>query len=87
MLRHGNARELCLGLEVVTPAGEIWDGLSGLRKDNTGYDLRHLYIGSEGTLGVITAAVMKLQPQPAATRTALAACDSLEACVALPWCG
>jgi FAD/FMN-containing dehydrogenase len=83
VLRHGNARELCLGLEVVTPTGEIWDGLSGLRKDNTGYDLRHLYIGSEGTLGVITAAVMKLQPQPAATRTALAACDSLEACVAL----
>ncbi|MFM2342451.1 MAG: hypothetical protein RLZZ592_2104, partial [Pseudomonadota bacterium] len=83
VLRHGNARELCLGLEVVTPAGEIWDGLSGLRKDNTGYDLRHLYIGSEGTLGVITAAVMKLQPQPAATRTALAACDSLEDCVAL----
>ena len=77
VLRHGNARELCLGLEVVTPTGEIWDGLSGLRKDNTGYDLRHLYIGSEGTLGVITAAVMKLQPQPAATRTALAACDSL----------
>ncbi|MDQ5896249.1 MAG: hypothetical protein QG612_335 [Pseudomonadota bacterium] len=83
VLRHGNARELCLGLEVVTPAGEIWDGLSGLRKDNTGYDLRHVYIGSEGTLGVITAAVMKLQPQPAATRTALAACDSLEDCVAL----
>ena len=51
MLRYGNARELCLGLEVVTPRGEIWDGLVGLRKDNTGYDLRDLYIGSEGHAG------------------------------------
>jgi FAD/FMN-containing dehydrogenase len=83
VLRYGNARELCLGLEVVTPAGEVWDGLSGLRKDNTGYDLRHLYIGSEGTLGVITAAVMRLYPQPAASMTALAACDSVDQCVAL----
>ena len=83
VLRHGNARELCLGLEVVTPAGEIWDGLSGLRKDNTGYDLRHLYIGSEGTLGVITAAVMRLYPPPAATMTALATCESVAQCVAL----
>jgi FAD/FMN-containing dehydrogenase len=83
VLRYGNARELCLGLEVVTPQGEVWSGLSGLRKDNTGYDLRQLYIGSEGTLGIITAAVLRLQPQPAATMTALAACDSLQACVDL----
>ena len=70
VLRYGNTRELCLGLEVVTPQGEIWDGLSGLRKDNTGYDLRDLFIGSEGTLGIITAATMKLFPQPAAQLTA-----------------
>jgi len=83
VLRWGNARELCLGLEVVSAAGEVWDGLSGLRKDNTGYDLRDLFIGSEGTLGVITAATLKLAPQPAAVMTALAACSSLEACVKL----
>ena len=83
VLRWGNARELCLGLEVVTAAGEVWDGLSGLRKDNTGYDLRDLFIGSEGTLGVISAATLKLAPQPAAVMTALAACSSLEACVKL----
>lgn len=77
VLRYGNARELCLGLEVVTAGGEVWDGLGGLRKDNTGYDLRDLFIGSEGTLGVITAATLKLYPQPAATMTALAACASL----------
>ena len=59
VLRYGNARELCLGLEVVTPHGDLWDGLRALRKDNTGYDLRDLYIGSEGTLGVITAAVLE----------------------------
>lgn len=72
VLRYGNARELCLGLEVVTAQGEIWSGLRGLRKDNTGYDLRDLFIGSEGTLGIITAAVLKLYPQPAAIMTALA---------------
>ncbi|QAZ38133.1 hydroxyacid dehydrogenase [Methylibium sp. Pch-M] len=83
VLRYGNARELCLGLEVVTASGEIWDGLSGLRKDNTGYDLRDLYIGSEGTLGVITAATLKLHPQPAARCTALAACATLADAVAL----
>ena len=83
VLRFGNARDLCLGLEVVTPAGEIWDGLSGLRKDNTGYDLRGLFIGSEGTLGVITAATLKLFPLPATTVTALASCPSLEAAVEL----
>ncbi|HWV62690.1 MAG TPA: FAD-binding oxidoreductase, partial [Oxalicibacterium sp.] len=76
VLRYGNARELCLGLEVVTPQGEIWDGLRGLRKDNTGYDLRDLYVGAEGTLGIITAAVLKLFPLPKAQTTALAALAS-----------
>ncbi|NDC61180.1 MAG: FAD-binding oxidoreductase [Betaproteobacteria bacterium] len=83
VLRYGNARDLCLGLEVVTPQGEIWQGLSGLRKDNTGYDLRHLMIGSEGTLGVITAATMKLFPPPAAQRTAWACLPSVQAGVDL----
>ena len=83
VLRYGNARDLCLGLEVVTAAGEVWNGLSGLRKDNTGYDLRDLFIGSEGTLGIITAATLKLHPQPAARMTALASCESLGACCAL----
>ena len=83
VLRYGNARDLCLGLEVVTAQGEIWDGLSGLRKDNTGYDLRDLFIGSEGTLGIITAATLKLYPLPAATLTAWATVPSLEAATAL----
>ena len=83
VLRYGNARELCLGLEVVTVEGEVWNGLRGLRKDNTGYDLRDLFIGSEGTLGVITAATLKLHPQPAARTTALASLPSLEAAVSL----
>ncbi len=83
VLRYGNARELCLGLEVVTAGGEIWPGLSGLRKDNTGYDLRDLFIGSEGTLGIITAATLKLFPQPLAQVTALATCLTLDDCVAL----
>jgi FAD/FMN-containing dehydrogenase len=83
VVRYGNSRELCLGLEVVTAQGEVWEGLSGLRKDNTGYDLRDLFIGSEGTLGIITAATMKLYPQPAATLTAWAAVPSLEAAVRL----
>ena len=83
VLRYGNTRELCLGLEVVTAAGEVWNGLSGLRKDNTGYALRDLFIGSEGTLGVITAATLKLYPQPAARTTALAALPSLESAVGL----
>ncbi|WLI91048.1 FAD-binding oxidoreductase [Massilia sp. R2A-15] len=73
VLRYGNARELCLGLEVVTPHGELWSGLRGLRKDNTGYDLRDLFIGAEGTLGVITGAVLKLFPQPKGSMTALVA--------------
>jgi FAD/FMN-containing dehydrogenase len=72
VLRYGNARAQCLGLEVVTARGEIWQGLSSLRKDNTGYDLRDLFIGAEGTLGIITAASLQLHPQPAAQRTALA---------------
>ncbi len=83
VLRFGNARELCLGLEVVTAQGDVWSGLSGLRKDNTGYDLRDLMIGSEGTLGVITAATMKLHPLPAAQLTAFAACSDLTSCAAL----
>ena len=83
VVRYGNARELCLGLEVVTAQGEVWNGLSGLRKDNTGYDLRDLFVGSEGTLGVITAATMKLYPLPAAQLTAWAAVPSLEAAVQL----
>jgi FAD/FMN-containing dehydrogenase len=83
VLRFGNARDLCLGLEVVNAQGQVWDGLSGLRKDNTGYDLRHLMIGSEGTLGVITAATLKLFPPPAAQWTAWAAVPSVEAAVTL----
>ncbi|MEY3888271.1 MAG: hypothetical protein RL650_2363 [Pseudomonadota bacterium] len=83
VVRFGNTRELCLGLEVVTARGEIWHGLSGLRKDNTGYDLRNLLIGSEGTLGIITAACMKLYPKPAAQLTTWAAVPSMEAAVAL----
>ncbi len=83
VLCYGNARELCLGLEVVTAQGEIWQGLSGLRKDNTGYDLRDLFIGSEGTLGIITAATMKLYPMPAAQLTAWAAVPSMQHAVTL----
>ena len=69
VLRYGNTRELTLGLEVVLPSGEIWDGLRGLRKDNTGYDLKQLFIGAEGTLGIITAAVLKLFPLPKSQTT------------------
>ncbi|HEY4958748.1 MAG TPA: FAD-binding oxidoreductase [Caldimonas sp.] len=83
VLRYGNARELCLGLELVTAEGRIWDGLSGLRKDNTGYDLRDLVIGSEGTLAIITAAALKLHPRPAAVMTALASLPTLAAATAL----
>jgi FAD/FMN-containing dehydrogenase len=83
VLRYGNTRELCLGLEVVTAQGDIWHGLSGLRKDNTGYDLRNLLIGSEGTLGIITAATLKLFPLPAAQLTAWAAVPSMAAAVQL----
>ena len=73
VLRYGNARDLVLGLEVVLPDGRIWNGLRALRKDNTGYELKHLFIGAEGTLGVITAAVLKLFPLPQARGTALCA--------------
>jgi FAD/FMN-containing dehydrogenase len=83
VLRYGNARELCLGLEVVTAEGEVWKALSGLRKDNTGYDLRDLFIGSEGTLGVITAATLKLFPRPAAQAAAFVAVPTPEAAVQL----
>ncbi|MGQ0512483.1 MAG: FAD-binding oxidoreductase, partial [Betaproteobacteria bacterium] len=70
VLRFGNARDQVLGLEVVLPDGRVWNGLRSLRKDNTGYDLKQLFIGAEGTLGIITAAVLKLQPKPTATATA-----------------
>lgn len=83
VVRYGNTRDLCLGLEVVTAQGEVWHGLSGLRKDNTGYDLRDLFIGSEGTLGIITAATMKLYPLPASQLTAWAAVPSLAQAVKL----
>ncbi|QVQ28417.1 FAD-binding oxidoreductase [Achromobacter deleyi] len=82
VLRYGNARDLTLGLEVVTAEGEIWNGLRGLRKDNTGYSLRDLYIGSEGTLGVITAATLKLYPLPAGQDSAFVAFASIESALA-----
>ncbi|MRR49400.1 MAG: FAD-binding oxidoreductase [Rhodocyclaceae bacterium] len=83
VLRYGNARELTLGLEVVLPDGRLWDGLRGLRKDNTGYDLKHLFIGAEGTLGLITAAVLKLFPRPRHEVTAWVAVPSPLEAVAL----
>jgi FAD/FMN-containing dehydrogenase len=78
VLRYGNARDLVLGLEVVLPDGRIWNGLRALGKDNTGYALRHLFVGAEGTLGIITAAVLKLFPRPTETATALCALTNLE---------
>ncbi|MCU0816142.1 MAG: FAD-binding oxidoreductase [Cypionkella sp.] len=83
VLRYGNARDLCLGVEAVLPDGSIHHGLRRLRKDNTGYDLRHLLIGSEGTLGIITAASLRLYPQPATEIAALLAVPSPEAALAL----
>ena len=83
VLRYGNARDLVLGLEVVLPDGQVMQGLRGLRKDNTGYDLRNLFIGSEGTLGVITAATLKLYPQPVAQCTALVGLADTQSAVAL----
>lgn len=83
VLRYGNARDLCLGLEVVLPSGEVWNGLKRLRKDNLGYDLRNLMIGSEGTLGVITAATLKLSPIPAAGGTAMLVVPSPQAALDL----
>ena len=82
-VRYGIARDLCLGLEVVTPEGAVWDGLSVLRKDNTGYSLRDLHIGAEGTLGLITAAVVRLVPRPGARVAAWLALPSAEAAVRL----
>jgi D-lactate dehydrogenase (cytochrome) len=83
VLRYGNARELVLGLEVVLPDGRVWDGLRALRKDNTGYDLKQLFIGGEGTLGVITAAVLKLFPLPASRETAFVAVPDVASALAL----
>jgi FAD/FMN-containing dehydrogenase len=83
VLRYGNTRDLALGLEVVLADGRVWDGLRGLRKDNTGYDLKQAFIGSEGTLGVITAATLKLFATPRSRLTALAGLESVEAAIAL----
>ncbi len=83
VLRYGTARDLVLGLEVVLPDGRIWDGLRSLRKNNTGYDLKHLFIGAEGTLGIITAAVLKLFPRPKAMATACIAVRDPAVAVAL----
>ena len=83
VLRYGNARDLCLGLEAVLPDGSVFNGLKRLRKDNAGYDLRHLLIGSEGTLGVITAASLRLFPIPAASVVAMLAVPSPAAALEL----
>ncbi|WNJ89111.1 FAD-binding oxidoreductase [Bosea sp. 685] len=83
VLAYGNARELCMGLEVVLADGRVWNGLRQLRKDNTGYDLKNLFIGAEGTLGIITAAVLKLFPLPAARATAFLAVPSPDEALAL----
>ena len=83
VLAYGNMRQLCLGLEVVLPTGDIWDGLRRLKKDNTGYDLRDLFIGAEGTLGIITGAVLKLFPQPRGHQVALAGLKSVDDALAL----
>lgn len=83
VIRYGNARDLVLGLEVVLPDGRLWDGLRRLRKNNTGYDLKQLFIGAEGTLGIITAAVLKLYPRPRQRETAFIALDSAEAALGL----
>ena len=82
-VRYGNARDLVLGIEAVLPDGQVWDGLRSLRKDNTGYSLRHLLLGAEGTLGIITAAVLKLVPRPRETEVALCAVASPEAALGL----
>ena len=76
VLRYGNTRELVMGLEVVLPSGEVWSGLKGLRKDNTGYDLKQLFIGAEGTLGIVTKAVLKLFPAPKSASTVFVALAS-----------
>ncbi len=83
VLRYGNARDLVLGIEAVMSDGKIWNGLKALRKDNTGYDLKHLLMGAEGTLGIITAAVLKLFPKPQSTCTSLVAVPDPAAAVEL----
>lgn len=83
VLRYGNARDLVLGLEVVLPDGQVWNGLRGLRKDNTGYDLKQIFLGAEGTLGIITAAVLELQPRPTQRCTSLLAVASVPASLSL----
>ena len=83
VLRYGNARDLVLGLEVVLADGRIWNGMTALRKNNTGYDFKHLFMGAEGTLGIITAAVLKLYPKPKRRETALVGAASVEAALAL----
>jgi len=83
VLAYGNMRDLVLGLEAVLPSGQVWSGLRALRKDNTGYDLKNLLVGAEGTLGVITAAVLKLFPRPREMATAILSLDSVEAALAL----
>jgi len=83
VLRYGNARDLVLGLEVVLPDGRVWEGLRSLRKDNTGYDLKHLFMGAEGTLGIITAAVLKLYPKPRQVETAFIGLKDVAAVIEL----
>jgi D-lactate dehydrogenase (cytochrome) len=83
VLRYGNMRELVLGLEVVLPDGRVWDGLRRLRKDNTGYDLKQLFIGAEGTLGIITTAVLRLFPAPAQKATAFIGLARVEHAMAI----
>src|SRR5437868_10773025 len=83
VLRYGSARDQVLGLEVVLPDGRMWDGLRGLRKDNTGYDLKQLFLGAEGTLGIITAAVLRLHPKPTATSTAWIALERAQGAIEL----
>ena len=83
VIRYGNTRDLTLGLEVVLPDGRIWDGLKGLRKDNSGYDLKHLFIGAEGTLGIITAAVLRLYSKPKAVQTAFIALPDADSALSI----
>jgi FAD/FMN-containing dehydrogenase len=83
VLRYGNMRELVMGLEVVLPDGAVWDGLKALRKDNSGYDLKHLFIGAEGTLGIVTAVVLKLFPRPIVSATAMVAVEGVAQAVDL----